>query len=305
MNDVPSRRHKAGRLILIGLGVTITAGAAAWAALNLPARAAGRPPQTAAESPPPDRFQRTGRDTLTGSAEAARCVGLKTAVVGAATRPRTLAPFPGTLALDSNRLARVHSRFPGEVVAVATTNGTDKVPSLAGGGRYLQAGDAVRRGDLLAVVWSKDLGEKKSELVDAVSKLRARRGGAPLPAHGRGERGHVGPEPPRGRAERRGRPHRRRPRRADAAGLAADGGRGRRRPRRGGRGRQAQGAPVRPGRLGPRRGPRPAGRRHPREERGRRRHRGHDRRPVQDRRPDPARRLGPRLRGGPVAAAAA
>src|SRR5262249_50488435 len=28
------------------------------------------------------------------------------------------------------------------------------------------------KGDLLAVVWSKDLGEKKSELVDALSKLR-------------------------------------------------------------------------------------------------------------------------------------
>jgi cobalt-zinc-cadmium efflux system membrane fusion protein len=36
-------------------------------------------------------------------------------------------------------------------------------------------GDRVKKGDLLAVVWSKDLGEKKSELVDALSKLRADR----------------------------------------------------------------------------------------------------------------------------------
>src|SRR5207237_9985785 len=34
-------------------------------------------------------------------------------------------------------------------------------------------GDSVVPGQVLAIVWSKDLGEKKSELVDAVSKLRA------------------------------------------------------------------------------------------------------------------------------------
>jgi len=35
-----------------------------------------------------------------------------------------------------------------------------------------RVGDAIRKGDLLAVVLSKDLGEKKSELVDLLSKLR-------------------------------------------------------------------------------------------------------------------------------------
>ena len=42
----------------------------------------------------------------------------------------------------------------------------------ANAGRPLRSGDSVRKGQLLAVVWSKDLGEKKSELVDAVSKLK-------------------------------------------------------------------------------------------------------------------------------------
>src|SRR5262249_46065340 len=36
----------------------------------------------------------------------------------------------------------------------------------------LQAGDVVAKGQLLAVLWSKDLGEKKSELIDALSQLR-------------------------------------------------------------------------------------------------------------------------------------
>lgn len=35
----------------------------------------------------------------------------------------------------------------------------------------LRMGDRVRKGQLLAVVWSKEIGEKKSELVDAISKL--------------------------------------------------------------------------------------------------------------------------------------
>ncbi|MFO1021784.1 MAG: efflux RND transporter periplasmic adaptor subunit [Planctomycetales bacterium] len=38
--------------------------------------------------------------------------------------------------------------------------------------RPLRYGDAVKKDQLLAVVWSKEIGEKKSELVDAISKLR-------------------------------------------------------------------------------------------------------------------------------------
>ena len=33
-------------------------------------------------------------------------------------------------------------------------------------------GQRVRKGQLLAVIWSRDLGEKKSELVDGLSQLR-------------------------------------------------------------------------------------------------------------------------------------
>jgi cobalt-zinc-cadmium efflux system membrane fusion protein len=41
----------------------------------------------------------------------------------------------------------------------------------AGQTRRLQFGDRVTKGQLLAVIWSKDVGEKKSDLVDAISKL--------------------------------------------------------------------------------------------------------------------------------------
>lgn len=68
----------------------------------------------------------------------------------------------GTLTFDPNRFVRVHSRFPGEVRRVGPASGTK---------RPLQYGDKVAVGDLLATIWSKDIGEKKSELVDALSRV--------------------------------------------------------------------------------------------------------------------------------------
>jgi cobalt-zinc-cadmium efflux system membrane fusion protein len=86
-----------------------------------------------------------------------------------------LPPFSGVLAVDSNRLARVHPRFAGEVVALGTVKAlevTAATPDSSSYGRPLRFGDRVTKDQLLAVVWSKDLGEKKSELVDAVSRLK-------------------------------------------------------------------------------------------------------------------------------------
>jgi cobalt-zinc-cadmium efflux system membrane fusion protein len=97
-------------------------------------------------------------------------LGIRTIKARRATEPRTL-DLSGKLALDTNQLARVHARFPGEVVEI------EKVPDPTRSGgptrfRELRPGDRVEAGQLLAVVWSKDLGEKKSELVDALSQLR-------------------------------------------------------------------------------------------------------------------------------------
>jgi len=38
-------------------------------------------------------------------------------------------------------------------------------------GRMLRVGDQVKQGQLLAIVWSKEIGEKKSDLVDAMSQM--------------------------------------------------------------------------------------------------------------------------------------
>ncbi|MGH7170268.1 MAG: efflux RND transporter periplasmic adaptor subunit, partial [Gemmataceae bacterium] len=75
----------------------------------------------------------------------------------------------GSLAFNPNRLGRVQARFAGEVVALGTLNGhlSSEYPKE----QPLRYGSPVTAGQVLAVVLSKDLGEKKSELVDALVRL--------------------------------------------------------------------------------------------------------------------------------------
>ena len=94
-------------------------------------------------------------------------MGLKTAKVVDYTAPRQL-KLDGTLFVDPSFLVRVHSRFAGEVVEIGPAEPGNKDPKAP----RIRFGDHVKKDQLLAVVWCKDLGEKKSELVDALLKWR-------------------------------------------------------------------------------------------------------------------------------------
>jgi cobalt-zinc-cadmium efflux system membrane fusion protein len=97
--------------------------------------------------------------------------GIKTAEVTAPTRPRVLT-LRGTLALDPSRLIHVHSRFAGQIVEFATRQIEDPLnPESQKKERPLGFMDDVKKGDILAVVWSRELGEKKSELHEALIRL--------------------------------------------------------------------------------------------------------------------------------------
>jgi cobalt-zinc-cadmium efflux system membrane fusion protein len=96
-----------------------------------------------------------------------RSLGLKAVEVLADATPRQL-KLDGTLFVDPSHLSRVHARFAGEVIEL----GLEDPTSTYGPPSRLRFGDRVRKGHLLAVVWSKDLGEKKSELVDAILHRR-------------------------------------------------------------------------------------------------------------------------------------
>ncbi len=76
----------------------------------------------------------------------------------------------GSTALDPSHLMRIRARFaPAEVVEIG------KVDDLSGGAttkRELRSGDHVRKGDLLGIFYSVDVGNKKNDLVDAHVQLK-------------------------------------------------------------------------------------------------------------------------------------
>jgi membrane fusion protein, heavy metal efflux system len=111
-------------------------------------------------------------DSLRVPADVVRALQIQTAVARRPTQTRSLV-LAGSLAIDTNRLAHVHTRFAGEVVELGMV--ADQISGTNGGQvptRPIRFGDRVEKGQLLAVLWSTDLGEKKSEYVDAISRLR-------------------------------------------------------------------------------------------------------------------------------------
>ena len=169
---VVKRRRLRGILLLVA--AIVAAPAIYYAAAGWPAPGGA----TAAESGDAQQRQSVGAqlvakmpDTLRLEPATVKSLGVQVVVAEAVTKPRLL-ELQGSLALDTNQLVRVHSRFAGEVIDLGGT------PKQGGPPQEKQAplppaafGDHVDREQLLAVVWCKDLGEKKSELADALSQL--------------------------------------------------------------------------------------------------------------------------------------
>lgn len=103
--------------------------------------------------------------------------GIRTAEVKKPTRPRIL-ELRGQLNFDPNYLVYVHARFPGQVIALGSVDVTDPnalTSRLLRTKRAIAFGDHVSKGDELAKLWSKELGEKKSELVTSHIRYRTDR----------------------------------------------------------------------------------------------------------------------------------
>lgn len=90
-------------------------------------------------------------------------LGVKSEAINPTVAPRSL-ELAGSLFFDPNHYGSVQSRFAGEVIDISPAYQVDSR-------RPLESGDTVAQGQILAVIWSKDLGEKKSELIDAMVKL--------------------------------------------------------------------------------------------------------------------------------------
>jgi cobalt-zinc-cadmium efflux system membrane fusion protein len=97
---------------------------------------------------------------------------MTTAIVRKPSRPRVL-QLRGSLALDVNRLVHVHARFAGQIVHLETVDADSPESSTTPKARRtLNFMDRVTKGQRLGQIWSKELGEKKSELVDSLIRLR-------------------------------------------------------------------------------------------------------------------------------------
>jgi cobalt-zinc-cadmium efflux system membrane fusion protein len=121
----------------------------------------------------PGTLQLVDSDTLEITGGGPNEVGLKTAEVVKPKHARTLR-LRGSLAIDPNRLVHVHVRFPGQIVELATVVDPPSASTkwISPEARPLATLDPVVKDAVIAVMWSKDLGEKKSELVDALARLR-------------------------------------------------------------------------------------------------------------------------------------
>jgi len=139
---------------ILGVGIAYRASLLAWwVGLTTPV-AASASPVAAPELAPK-------KDSLALPADVAKRLEVQTEPAQPSSLPRTL-ELSGSLILDADRLAHVHARFPGEVVELGNSGN---------GSRPVAFGQHVHKGQILAVIWSQDLGEKKSELVDGLSQL--------------------------------------------------------------------------------------------------------------------------------------
>jgi cobalt-zinc-cadmium efflux system membrane fusion protein len=158
------------KLIAIGVGCILLVGLSAAA---MPLVKSWWPPATeeaGSAHAPSSESELVNKDTLRLPRDVVRSLQIETGEVRQAKYSQDLEMY-GQFAPDPDRLFRIRARFGGHVAEVGQKSGATESPGKATGSRPLRVGDHVKKGDLLAVVWSRDLGEKKSELVDGLSQL--------------------------------------------------------------------------------------------------------------------------------------
>jgi cobalt-zinc-cadmium efflux system membrane fusion protein len=110
--------------------------------------------------------------TLSVPERVRKALGIGDSVVAEAPKLNRPLTMPGSTALDPARVMRVRTRFNAEIVEIAQVPDTKRSATGETLLREIRPGDRVNKGDLLAVVWSVDVGGRKSDLVDAIVQLR-------------------------------------------------------------------------------------------------------------------------------------
>lgn len=165
------RNHSGGRYLLALIGMAAVAGLGWHFYSDRYAHSSSI--ETPASEPTRPTSKATHSDELVLPDGVMESMNLKTTAASAPRFTKKL-HLRGSLAIDPNRLSHVNSRFAGVVVELATVKGllSQQKASYDAPPRTLLNFDKVEQGTPLAVIWSKELGEKKSELAAAIAELR-------------------------------------------------------------------------------------------------------------------------------------
>jgi cobalt-zinc-cadmium efflux system membrane fusion protein len=160
-------------VVILGAGIVITAAAVYYgprafsARDNVPEKPRVAKPRLAVE------LVEDVPHTLSVPEPVRKALGIQEGMVVRTPQQARPLIMPGSTALDPARVMRVRTRFNAEVVEISQV--PDEERRTASGQtayREVRPGDRVRKGDVLAVVWSTDVGGRKSDLVDALVQLR-------------------------------------------------------------------------------------------------------------------------------------
>ena len=171
----PPAPYRRNRLFVFGIiALFVAGGAVAFFFFVLP-RIRGEAKQTgtpeATKKTPTVQLVEGKPETLYIPESVRKSLGIEgTYKVEAPTNGKPLT-VPGSTALDPTRIRRMRIRFPAEVVSIAQVDVHD-AKSDRTTFRDIRSGDTVKEKEELAVIWSAEVGLRKSDLADAIVQLR-------------------------------------------------------------------------------------------------------------------------------------
>jgi cobalt-zinc-cadmium efflux system membrane fusion protein len=175
---VPSKAARIGSGVIVVIALCVLTGFVLMVAgVPVPGVAgAGEEPRKVKQDAPPRIDQVPGQpNTVWVPEETRRSLGIRRggvdqlATAAAPTRARPLT-MSGSTGLDPNRLFRFRIRFaPAECTEIGQVDEVGTGPTKQ---REVRSGDVVRKGQRLALFYSIDVGNMKSNLVDALLQLK-------------------------------------------------------------------------------------------------------------------------------------
>jgi membrane fusion protein, heavy metal efflux system len=160
-------------LLILAAGIVITAAAVYFGPHAFSSREKVAERQQVAKSRLAVELVEDVPHTLSVPERVRKALGIQESEVAQTPKQARPLVMPGSTALDPARVMRVRTRFNAEVVEI--TQIPDEERRTVSGQtafREIRPGDRIRKGDVLAVVWSTDVGSRKSDLVDALVQLR-------------------------------------------------------------------------------------------------------------------------------------